>query len=84
MVAQEYSQKFGTDYDQVFAPIARQTTLRVLLTVASIKNYLVHHFGAKAAFLNGGLREIIFMKQPPGYEDENKELVCRLKKVFTV
>lgn len=80
LVAQGYLQKFGTDYDQVFAPVARQTTFRVFLTMASMKNYLVHHFDAKTAFLNGNLNEIIFMKQPPGYGSENKDLVCHLKK----
>lgn len=42
--------------------------------------YLVHHFDAKTAFLNGKLRETIFMKQPPGYENDDENLVCRLNK----
>lgn len=80
LVAQGYSQKFGTDYDQVFAPVARQTTFRILLIMASIMGYLVHHFDAKTAFLNGKLKETIFMKQPPSYENDNVHLVCCLNK----
>lgn len=80
LVAQGFLQKFGTDYDQVFAPVARQTTFRILLSIASKENYMVHHMDVKTAFLNSKLKEEIYMKQPPGFEVENKNLVCRLKK----
>lgn len=80
LVACGYSQKFGEDYDEVFAPVARQTTFRVLLSVASKEKWLVDHLDVKTAFLNGKLTEEIYMQQPPGYESENKNLVCRLKK----
>lgn len=80
LVAQGFSQKFGTDYDQVFAPVARQTTFRILLSVASKERLQVHHLDVKTAFLNGKLTETIYMKQPPGFEDDNKQLVCKLKK----
>lgn len=80
LVAQGFSQKFGTDYDQVFAPVARQTTFRILLSVASKENCMVHHMDVKTAFLNSKLKEEIYMKQPPGFESEKKNLVCRLKK----
>lgn len=79
LVAQGFSQKFGTDYDQVFAPVAKQTTFRVLLTMASKNKFIVRHIDAKTAFLNGSLKETIFMKQPPGFE-EGDGMVCLLKK----
>lgn len=79
LVAQGFSQKYGEDYDEVFAPVVRHTTLRTLLAVASKRKYVVHHFDAKTAFLNGKLQEVIYMKQPPGFEDESKK-VCLLKK----
>lgn len=79
LVAQGFSQKFGTDYDQVYAPVARQATFRTLLAIASSENYLVRHMDAKTAFLNGILKETIFMKQPPGFMVDNG-MVCLLKR----
>lgn len=78
LVAQGFSQKFGVDYDEVFAPVARNTTLRLLLSVAGTRNYTVNHYDIKTAFLNGKLEEEIYMKQPPGFQNGGK--VYRLKK----
>lgn len=80
LVARGFYQKYGQDYDLVFAPVAKHTTIRILLSIASKENLLVHHFDVKTAFLNGKLSESIYMKQPPGFQGENKNLVCRLKK----
>lgn len=79
LVAQGFSQKFGTDYDLVFAPVAKQTTFRTLLTLASKRGMQVRHIDAKTAFLNGHLKETIYMKQPLGF-CEGDGLVCLLKK----
>lgn len=78
LVAQGFSQKFGIDYDEVFAPVARSTTLRILLSVAGSRNYHVKHYDIKTAFLNGKLDEEIYMKQPPGFQEGSK--VYKLKK----
>ena len=81
LVARGFSQKYGVDYDEVFAPVVRQTTFRTLLTVASQKGMIIKHFDAKTAFLNGELEETIFMKLPEGYIGAGKkDLVCKLKK----
>ena len=81
LVARGFSQKYGVDYDEVFAPVVRQTTFRTLLTVASQKGMIIKHFDAKTAFLNGELEETIFMKLPEGYIGTGKkDLVCKLKK----
>lgn len=78
LVAQGFSQKFGVDYDEIFAPVARTSTLRMLLSVAGTRNYTVNHYDIKTAFLNGTLNEEIYMKQPPGFEQGSK--VLRLRK----
>lgn len=78
LVAQGFSQRFGVDYDEVFAPVARSTTLRILLSYAGKHNFLVKHFDVKTAFLNGHLDEAIYMRQPQGFQDGNR--VLRLKK----
>lgn len=81
LVAQGFSQKFGTDYNQTFAPVAKQSTFRLLLSIASKENYIAKHLDIKTAFLYGKLNETIFMKQPPGFELEGKEnQVCQLQR----
>lgn len=78
LVAQGFSQKYGVDYDEVFAPVVRSSTFRMLLSVAGKRGYQVNHYDIKTAFLNGKLEEEIYMKQPPGFQQGNK--VLRLKK----
>lgn len=68
LVAQGYSQKYGEDYDEVFAPTARITTFRMLLSIAAHFNMQVKHYDVKTAFLNGEIEEEIYLKQPPGFE----------------
>lgn len=81
LVAQGFSQKYGKDYDEVFAPVARQATLKILLSISANKQMKVMHFDAKNAFLNGQLKDTIYMKQPQGFQEEEKENhVCLLKK----
>lgn len=79
LVAQGFSQKFGTDFDEVFAPVVRQVTFHTLLTVASQRNMLVKHADVKTAYLHGELEETVYMRQPRGYE-LSKGTVCLLKK----
>jgi len=70
----------GVDYTETFSPVARFTTLRVLLTVAANRDLEVHHLDIKTAFLNGFLEEEIFMQQPEGFEEGGPELVCKLQR----
>jgi hypothetical protein len=79
LVAQGYSQKYGADYFEVFAPVVRSSTFRMLLAVAGDKGMIVRQFDVKSAFLNGILDEEIYMQQPPGFE-EDRTKVCRLIK----
>jgi Reverse transcriptase (RNA-dependent DNA polymerase) len=65
LVAQGFTQKFGVDFDEVFAPVTRSSTFRTLLTIASHKNLVVQQYDVKTAFSNGTLEEEIFMKPPP-------------------
>ncbi|KAF2880266.1 hypothetical protein ILUMI_25914 [Ignelater luminosus] len=74
---------FDIDYDQVFAPVAKQATFRTLLAVVLKKGLLVYHFDAKTAFLNGKLKETMFMKQPPRFAEKGKEdFACLLLKIL--
>lgn len=78
LVAQGFSQKYGTDYDEVFAPVARPESFRIMLTVASERKLHVRHFDFKTAFLNGTLKEEIYLRPPLGVENNGK--VFRLRK----
>lgn len=78
LVAKGFSQKYGEDYDEVFAPVARAPTIRLLLSMAGKLNFHVKQFDVKTAFLNGSLDEEIYMKQPEGFEKGEK--VLHLKK----
>lgn len=81
LVARGFSQKYGVDYDEIFAPVVRHTTFRLLLTIAGKEGLFIAHYDAKTAFLNGVLKETIFMRQPEGYlEPDKEEMVCKLNK----
>ncbi len=76
-----FLQKYGIDYSETFAPVARMSSIRIILAVAVEKKMHVHQMEVKTAFLNGDLEEEIYVEQPEGYEDPEKpDYVCNLKK----
>lgn len=79
-VARGCSQKAGFDYAETYAPVAKLTTLRILLAVANRFDMYIHQMDVKSAFLNGDLDEDIFMVPPEGFEKGNK--VCKLQKAI--
>ena len=79
LVAQGFTQVPGVDYIDTFAPVAKFSTLRVLLALAATYDWEIHQMDVKNAYLNGKLTETIFMKQPPNFIDAEKPShVCRL------
>ncbi|KAG3155759.1 hypothetical protein PI126_g9026 [Phytophthora idaei] len=85
LVAKGFSQKYGIDYDETFAPVAKFTSIRTLLSLAAKYNLTVHQMDVKTAFLNGLLDEDIYMAQPDGYTDEeHPDYVCQLKRSLYV
>ena len=81
LVAQGYTQKEGVDYREVFSPVVRYASIRVLLAIANQYDLEVHQMDVMSAYLNGILDEEIYMKQPPGYVDARfPHKVCRLRK----
>ncbi|GJY52573.1 zinc finger, CCHC-type containing protein [Tanacetum coccineum] len=67
LVIQGFRQKEGIDYFDTYAPVARITTIRLLLALATIHNLVIHQMDVKTAFLNGDLDEEVYMKQPEGF-----------------
>ncbi|KFM61614.1 Retrovirus-related Pol polyprotein from transposon TNT 1-94, partial [Stegodyphus mimosarum] len=78
LVAQGYKQKYGHDYDEVFAPVAKPATLRMLLTIARKRKMAVRHYDIQSAYLNGDLFHDVYMKQLPGFQEGDE--VCKLVK----
>ena len=69
LVAQGYSQIEGIDFGETYAPVARLESIRILLAYASHHNFKLQQMDVKSAFLNGPLNELVYVKQPPGFED---------------
>lgn len=83
LVARGFSQRQGVDFDEVFAPVARMETVRLLLAFAAHHGWEVHHMDVKSAFLNGDLSEEVYVAQPPGYVvDGQEQKVLRLRKAL--
>ena len=81
LVAQGYSQTKGVDYDEVFSPVARNTSIRTLLALANSHDLEIHQMDVKTAFLNGSLDCDIYMSQPEGFVNPDRPgHVCKLKK----
>ncbi|GJW26370.1 retrovirus-related pol polyprotein from transposon TNT 1-94 [Tanacetum coccineum] len=83
LVAQGYSQEEGIDYDETFAPVARMEAIRIFLVFATYMNFKVFRMDVKSAFLNGKLKEEVYVKQPHGFEsNEFPDYVCKLDKAL--
>ena len=83
LVVKGYSQRKGLDYDEIYAPVVRFETIRMLIALAALKNWKIHHLDVKSAFLNGEINEVIYVKQPEGFLVKGKEgYVLRLKKAL--
>ena len=83
LVAWGFSQQYGLDYDETFSPVAKITTIRVLLTLPASKDWKLWQLDIKNAFLHGELDREIYMNQPKGFESAtNPNHVCKLRKAL--
>lgn len=80
LCAKGYSQKEGSDYREILSPVVRYDSVRTLLAIAAHDNLEIGQFDVKTAFINGDLREEIYMQIPDGLEVQDKDMVCKLRK----
>ncbi|CAL2226198.1 unnamed protein product [Prunus armeniaca] len=83
LVANGYAQQYGIDYTEVYAPIARLDTIRLVIALSTQQGWSIFQLDVKSAFLHGDLSEEVFVQQPQGYEKKGEEhKVYKLNKVL--
>jgi hypothetical protein len=78
LVAKGFLQKQGVNFEEVYAPMSKHTTLRMLLAIVTQQELELHQLDVKTTFLNGELKEEIYMQQSQGYEQGGPNTMCRL------
>ncbi|GKA25285.1 retrovirus-related pol polyprotein from transposon TNT 1-94 [Tanacetum coccineum] len=83
LVAQGFRQEEGIDFEESFAPVARIEAIRIFVANAAYKNMAIYQMDVKMAFLNGELKEEVYVSQPEGFFDQdNPSHVYKLKKAL--
>ena len=83
LVGKGYVQRHGIDFEEVFAPVARIETLRVIIALAASNGWEIHHLDVKTAFLHGDISEEVYVTQPDGFKVKGSEdKVYRLLKAL--
>ncbi|CAA7047040.1 unnamed protein product [Microthlaspi erraticum] len=81
VVARGFTQKEGIDYQEVFAPVVKHLSIRILMSLVVKEDLELEQMDVKTAFLHGELEEELYMEQPEGFVvDPKKDQVCLLKK----
>ena len=83
LVAQGYNQQEGIDYEETFAPVASLEAIRMSLAFACHKNFILYQMDVKSVFLNGFIKEEVYVEQPSGFGSFNfPNHVFKLKKAL--
>jgi hypothetical protein len=83
LVAQGYTQIEGLDFGEIYAPVVRLEAIRILLAYACAHNIKLYQMDVKSAFLNGSIKELVYVEQHPSFEDEKKpNHVYKLRKAL--
>ncbi|GKF68580.1 retrovirus-related pol polyprotein from transposon TNT 1-94 [Tanacetum coccineum] len=83
LVAKGYAQEEGIDFKESFAPVARLEAIRIFVAYAAHKSFPIYQMDVKTAFLNGPIKEEVYVAQPNGFIDpDHPEKVYRLRKAL--
>ncbi|GJW39614.1 retrovirus-related pol polyprotein from transposon TNT 1-94 [Tanacetum coccineum] len=83
LVAKGYAHEEGIDFKESFAPVVRLEAVQIFIAYAAHKSFPTYHMDVKMAFLNGPLKEEVYVTQPDGFVDpDHPEKVCRLRKAL--
>jgi hypothetical protein len=83
LVCKGYAQIEGLDFDETFAPVERLEAIRMFLAYACHKKFKVYQMDVKSYFLNGDLKEEVYMEQPEGFQlSDNLDFICKMKKAL--
>ena len=80
LLTKGYTKKYGIDYGDTFAPVAKINIICILVSIAANQDCPLRQFDVKNAFLSGYLEEEVYMNPPPDINCSNK--VCKLKKAL--
>ena len=82
-MARGFSQKEGIDYEETFALVARYTSIKTIMVLASMMKWNLHQMDVKTTFLNGVVEEEVYIEQPQGFQvGDIVTHVCKLKKAL--
>lgn len=82
LVARGFTQEYMMDYDETFAPVARISSFRYFLAFSNQYDLLIHQMDVKTVFLNGALKDEIYIKIPKGLTQYDGNKVCKLNKAI--
>jgi hypothetical protein len=83
LVAQDFTQVEGLDFEETYAPVARLEAIHMLLAYAAHHNFKLYQMDIKSVFLNGPIQELVYIEQPPGFKDPKfPNHIFKLKKAL--
>ncbi|GJV83212.1 retrovirus-related pol polyprotein from transposon TNT 1-94, partial [Tanacetum coccineum] len=84
LVAKGYAQEEGIDFEESFAPVARLEAVRIFVAYAAHKSFPIYQMDVKTAFLNGPLKEEVYVAQPDGFVDPDhpEKVYCLRKELY--
>jgi hypothetical protein len=84
LVAKDFTQVYGIDYEDTFAPVARFETVQILLALAALEDWDIKALNVKTAYLYGSLDKEIYMDQPEGYikKGQERKVCCLLNSLY--
>ena len=81
-MAKGYTQSYGIDYFETFVPVAKMTTVRILISLVAHFGCKMHQLDVKNVFLHGDLEKEVYMEMPPRFQGRDTDTVCKLKKAL--